>query len=95
MQFALVEAKTTTLEAQLKADATKASFVQATQGRGQSPDVTLIAPAASTGSDRRGTLELAMIVGLVAGVVVAIGAVLVRANWPYLRDLRAEARGEA
>jgi len=94
LQTALVAAKTATFEAQLKADSLKTSFVQATQSRGETADITVIAPAASQGSNRRSTLQLAAILGIVAGIVCALGVVLLRANLGYLRELRRSAQAQ-
>ena len=95
VQSQLVTATSNTLQAQLKATQLSTAFQNATRGVGDTTPANVIAPAASQGSDRKQNLQLGVLIGVVAGVLLGLAVVVLRANAPYLRALRRSAWADA
>jgi capsular polysaccharide biosynthesis protein len=94
----LVAATSQALQAKFRSDQLATAFQNATRGVGDTTPARVIAPAASTGSNRTSNLELGLLVGVVGGVLLAVAVVTLRANVRYLRAFRRSAiegaRGE-
>lgn len=93
-QSVLVGATSQALQAKLRADQLATAFENMTRGIGDTTPAKVIAPAVSKGTDRSKTLELGVLLGIVAGVLLGLAVVVLRANAGYLRALRGNTRDE-
>ncbi|HEX8646071.1 MAG TPA: hypothetical protein VF715_04170 [Thermoleophilaceae bacterium] len=74
--------------AKLRAEDLAARYRQSTAEVMTASDLEVIAPAATTTSDREDTLQTLLVIGAIAGLVLGLGLALVRSNWSLLRAVR-------
>jgi hypothetical protein len=84
----LIAAKSDTLQKKLQLDGLGATYANAVSGQGARSDLSPLGAASSTGNNRRSTLEIGVLAGLVGGALLGLGLVTARANRLRLRALR-------
>lgn len=88
LNAALTAATARAMQLEFRADQLASQFQAATRGTGDTAEARVIAPAAPQGSDRAATLQVAAVVGIAAGVLLALGIVVLVSNLAYLRAVR-------
>lgn len=83
-QAALIAAKSEASTARLRSDSLRTRYEQSQQALNTGTALQLLSPSRSAESDRRSKLELAVLIGLAAGLIV--GAAL--ASWRFQRVAR-------
>lgn len=74
--------------AKLRAEDLAARYRQSTTEQMTASELDVIAPAATTESDREDVLQQLLVIGAVAGLVLGLALALLRSNWSLLRNLR-------
>jgi hypothetical protein len=87
-QVQMVAATSDVLQKKLQVDSLSEAYRNAVRGTGDRSGLRPVAAAADTGSDRMANLQIGVLTGAVAGGLLALGVVTLRANGRRLRLLR-------
>jgi uncharacterized protein involved in exopolysaccharide biosynthesis len=85
---ALARARLEADTAKLRAEDLAARYRASTAEAETASSLDVIAPAATTDSDRGDKLQELIVIGAIAGIVLGFGLALLRSNWTLLRSLR-------